>query len=358
MELQGNIQSTMMTRHQKAEIMIAGEQLRLRLHDSKLIKDRRHHLRTYPNCFVAQELIDWLIAHKEVPDRETAVPLMQHLMDHDIIHHVCDKWPVFKDAQYLYRFRKDDGTFPFNIEVKIFMRGQRLYEHLITSKDSILQLRQEKGVAYDRSFPGYMLIDWLLQNGEIESRRQGLDLCKALLEHGIIQHVSLKHHFFDSGLLYQFCINFRWRRRLSELLHETENEEVECITHQSQEDQAGSPFTMHKTSPPEGNSDFLSVLKRRVTCEELLSPGAPYVKRVLTILGDALGWGFVVRGKSPCYVQAVDPASPAAAAGIKVRQFVCRVNGCSVLHLDYRTLSKVVMTGPRVVTLEVMEPLD
>ncbi|XP_042590058.1 DEP domain-containing mTOR-interacting protein isoform X1 [Cyprinus carpio] len=311
------------------------------------------------------------------------------ILYHLFIFIVCDKWPVFKDAQYLYRFRKDDGTFPFNIEVKIFMRGQRLYEHLITSKDSILQTRQEKGVAYDRSFPGYMLIDWLLQNGEIESRREGLDLCKALLKHGIIQHVSLKHHFFDSGLLYQFCINFRRRRRLSELLHETENEEVECIIQQSQEDQAGSP---------EGNSDFLSVqptldgrcgslthlqqssrgypltasltvalavrcnptsvLKRHVTCEELFSPGAPYVKRVLTILGDALGWGFVVRGKSPCYVQAVDPASPAAAAGIKVRQFVCRVNGHGVLHLDYHTLSKLVMTGPRVVTLEVMEPLD
>jgi len=28
MELPGNIQSTMMTRHQKAEVMIAGEQLR------------------------------------------------------------------------------------------------------------------------------------------------------------------------------------------------------------------------------------------------------------------------------------------------------------------------------------------
>ncbi|XP_039529979.1 DEP domain-containing mTOR-interacting protein isoform X1 [Pimephales promelas] len=398
MELPGNIQSTMMTRHQKAEVMIAGEQLRLRLHDSKLIKDHRHHLRTYPNCFVAQELIDWLIAHKEVSDRETAVQLMQYLMEHDIIHHVCDKWSVFKDAKYLYRFRKDDGTFPFNIEVKIFMRGQRLYEHLIPSKDSILQLRQEKGVAYERSFPGYMLIDWLLQNGEIESRRQGLDLCKALLEHDIIQHVSLKHHFFDSGLLYQFCINFRRRRCLSELLHETDNEEIECKTQHDQD----SPFTLHRTFPSESKSDFLSVepamdvltdghcgslthqqhsscgyplnvsiptalavrcnptsvLKRHVTCEELFSPGAPYIKRVITILGDDLGWGIVVRGKSPCYVQAVDPGSPAAAAGVKVRQFVCRVNGCSVLHLDYRTLSKLVMTGPRFVTLEVMQPLD
>lgn len=37
------------------------------------------------------------------------------------------------------------------------------------------------------------------------------------------------------------------------------------------------------------------------------------------VIGDALGWGFVVRGMAPCYVQAVDPGSPAAAAGIKVR---------------------------------------
>ncbi|TRY66520.1 hypothetical protein DNTS_026396, partial [Danionella cerebrum] len=401
MELLGNIQSTMMSRTQKAEVMIAGEQLRVRLHDSKLIKDRRHHLRTYPNCLVAQELIDWLIAHKDAPDRETAVQLMQHLMDQDIIHQVCDKWPVFKDDKYLYRFRKDDGTFPFNMEVKIFMHGQRLYEQMISGKDSILELRQEEGMSYECSFPGYMLIDWLLQNGEIESRRQGLELCKALLEYDIIQHVSLKHHFFDSGLLYQFCINFRRRRRLSELLHETDNEEVECET-QNPGKQAESPFTVHRTPPSGGNSNFLSVhplddvtvhthdqggglmhkqhnsceypasltktlaircnpasvLKRPVSCEELLSPGAPYVKRVLTILGDALGWGFVVRGRSPCYVQAVDPGSPAAAAGVKVRQFVCRVNGCNVLHLDCHTLSKLVMTGPSVVTLEVIEPQE
>lgn len=134
---------------------------RLRLHDGKLIKDRRYHLRTYPNCFVAQEVIDWLVSHKEAPDRGTATCLLQHLMDHDIVHHgekeavtvsvrrhwrdcdslkrlihlnclssvlVCDKRPVFKDAKLLYRFRKDDGTFPFNTEVKTFMRGQQLYE--------------------------------------------------------------------------------------------------------------------------------------------------------------------------------------------------------------------------------------
>uniref|UniRef100_A0A667XJY9 Si:dkeyp-97e7.9 n=1 Tax=Myripristis murdjan TaxID=586833 RepID=A0A667XJY9_9TELE len=369
MERTSSCRRKTMARQHKAEVMIAGEQLRLRLHDGKLIKERRYHLRTYPNCFVAQELIDWLVSHKEAPDRPTAICLMQHLMDHDIVHHVCDKRPVFKDAKLLYRFRKDDGTFPFNTEVKIFMRGQRLYEHLIAGKDSILQLREEHGVAYQRSFPGCQLIDWLLQNGEAESRRQGLELCRALQEHGIIQHVSKKHNFFDSGLLYQFCINFRRRRRLSELIDESERDNKEGVTVQTHEDShPESPFILRKNPPQEGNMGSSknvkqvasgrrgslnslqlhsaaftplvqlssssppvrcnpkSVLTRSFTCEELLAPGAPFIKKVLTVMGDALGWGFVVRGMAPCYVQAVDPGSPAAAAGVKVTHYISHIN--------------------------------
>uniref|UniRef100_A0A3P8ZHS7 Uncharacterized protein n=1 Tax=Esox lucius TaxID=8010 RepID=A0A3P8ZHS7_ESOLU len=374
-----------MARLHKAEVMISGEQLRLRLHDGKLIKDRRYHLRTYPNCFVAQELTDWLISHKEAPDRITAVCLMQHLMDHGIVHHVCDKCPMFKDAKLLYRFCQDDGTFPCNTEVKVFIRGQQLYEHLITGRDSILQLREEQGVAYQRSFPGCQLIDWLLQNGEIECRRQGLELCHTLLEHGIIQHVAKKHNFFDSGLLYKFCINFRRRRRLSELLNESDSfvlnkiiPQEDCSAFESV--QLNKPLKLISTvgrsslnslqirsigyippatfsSTPVVRCNPKSVLKRNVTCEELLSPGAPYIKRVLTVMGDAVGWGFVVRGTAPVYVQAVDPGSPAAASGVKVRQFVCQVNGQNVLNLDYSQVTRLVMTGPRTVVLEVMEPL-
>ncbi|XP_061687258.1 DEP domain-containing mTOR-interacting protein isoform X2 [Syngnathoides biaculeatus] len=381
-----------MARQHKAEVMIAGEQLRLRLHDGKLIKDRRYHLRTYPNCFVAEELIAWLVNHKEAPDRTTAMCLMQHLMDHNIVHHGKRK-------------TEDDGTFPFNTEVKIFMRGQRLYEHLIGDKHSVLQLREEHGVAYERSFPGCQLIDWLLQNGEAVSRGRGLELCRALQEHSIIQHVGQKHDFFDSGLLYQFCINFRHRRRLSELLSESDQDNYDGPMLSTQGDgHHDSPFVQHKIPAQEAASDFQSVgaskdlkrvtsgrrgslnslqlhspgflpivqksstpvircnpksvLKRHFTCEELLVPGAPFTKRVLTVTGDALGWGFVLRGMAPCYVQAVDPGSPAAAAGVKVRQLVCQVNGQCVLYLDYRTVTTLVMTGPRIVVLEMMESLE
>ncbi|XP_020791462.1 DEP domain-containing mTOR-interacting protein [Boleophthalmus pectinirostris] len=403
MERTSSVRKKTLARQHKAEVMIAGEQLRLKLHDEKLIKERRYHLRTYPNCFVGQELIDWLLSHKEAPDRTTAVCLMQHLMDHDIVHHVCDKYSIFKDAKRLYRFRKDDGTFPFNTEVKIFMRGQQLYEQLIGDKNSVLQLREEHGVAYQRAFPGCQLIDWIIQNGEAESRRHGLELCRALQEHGIIQHVSKKHDFFDSGLFYQFCINFRRRRRLSELLNDTEQNNEEGGVLSKEENHQDSPFLVCKNSLHDEHSGFQSVglrkemksvnsgrrgslnslkirsdfpsftplssistvqcnpksvLSRNFTCEELLAPGAPFIKKVLTVIGDALGWGFVVRGTAPCYIQAVDPGSPAAAAGIKVRQFVCQVNGQFVLYMDYRTVTKLVMTGTRTVVVEVMEPLE
>lgn len=78
---------------------------RLRLHEEKVIKDRRHHLKTYPNCFVAKELIDWLIEHKEASDRETAIKLMQKLADRGIIHH--GEWGDTKGEMKDYIFIPD-----------------------------------------------------------------------------------------------------------------------------------------------------------------------------------------------------------------------------------------------------------
>ncbi|XP_056363683.1 DEP domain-containing mTOR-interacting protein-like isoform X1 [Oenanthe melanoleuca] len=392
--------------HYRAEVMIAGEQLRLRLHDGKLVKDRRYHLRTYPNCFVAKELTDWLVEHKEAPDRETAIRLLQKLMDHYIIHHavtalpcvaVCDEHSDYKDAKLLYRFRKDDGTFPLSKDVKVFLRGQSLYEKLVSVEESILKVREENSVKYQRAFLGSEMIDWLVQEGEVENRQEAVELGRALLEHGIIQHVSNRHHFFDSDILYHFWTNFRRRRRLPELLNEN------CC--RALPESPDSPFCLRKLNPEPGNTSFLSVqtnkeikvvsavrrssitslsgnsnayftapptlvfppvpecnpksvLKRPVTNEELLSPGAPYVKKTLTIVGDAVGWGFVVRGGRPCHIQAVDPGGPAAAAGMKVCQFVFSVNGVYVLHLDYQTISSLIMTGPRTLVMEVMEAIE
>ncbi|KAG8536778.1 hypothetical protein GDO81_025699 [Engystomops pustulosus] len=75
-------------------------------------------------------------------------------------------------------------------------------------------------------------------------------------------------------------------------------------------------------------------------------------------MGDDVGWGFVVRGKGPCYVQAVDPGGPASIAGVKIRQFVKSINGLDCLYLHYRSIYKHIVAGPRALIVEVLEPLD
>lgn len=86
--------------------------------------------------------------------------------------------------------------------------------------------------------------------------------------------VEKKHDFFDSGLLYQFCINFRRRRRLSELLNKNERGDDEGVPVSTPEDNhPDSPFFLRKTQPQEENAVFqcgelkmkLNKLKQEVT---------------------------------------------------------------------------------------------
>ncbi|XP_063819568.1 DEP domain-containing mTOR-interacting protein-like isoform X2 [Pseudophryne corroboree] len=308
----------------QAEISLAGEQLRLRLHNAKLIKDRCHHTFTYPNCFVAKELVDWLIEHKEASERETAVSIMQTFFECSVIHHVCDEHAVFKDAKLFYRFRNDDGTLFPSRQMKIVIRSKRLYEMMISQEDPILQLREQGSERYLRTFRGSEMLDWLVKHGQVAKREDGERLCKAMLEYGIIQHVTGRHYFSDSDLLFQFCINFRRRRKLIEVL----NDSSPSMDHTRES--PDSPFCLRKLSSelPQGrfvcanelrfqhpplskrSSNFCigtgasycypplkpvmsppSVLKKPVMIDELLAPDSPYILKTLTVSRE----GFVSR---------------------------------------------------------------
>uniref|UniRef100_A0AC11BJR4 DEP domain containing MTOR interacting protein n=1 Tax=Ovis aries TaxID=9940 RepID=A0AC11BJR4_SHEEP len=276
---------------------------------------------------------------------------------------------------------------------EVLVTGEQL--RLMSPENTLLQPREEEGVKYERTFMASEFLDWLVQEGEATAREEAEQLCRRLLEHGIIQHVSNKHPFVDSNLLYQFRMNFRRRRRLMELLSEKSPSSQEthdspfCLRRQGPDNRKSASFTSvspskeikvasaarrssmsscgsggyFSSSPTLSSSPPVpcnpkSVLKRPVTSEELLTPGAPYARKTFTIVGDAVGWGFVVRGSKPCHIQAVDPSGPAAAAGMKVCQFVVSVNGLNVLHVDYRTVSNLILTGPRTIVMEVMEELE
>ncbi|KAG9460765.1 hypothetical protein GDO78_019685, partial [Eleutherodactylus coqui] len=47
-------------------------------------------------------------------------------------------------------------------------------------------------------------VSWLMENGEISKPEEGVNLGQALLENGIIHHVSDKHQFKNEQVLYRF----------------------------------------------------------------------------------------------------------------------------------------------------------
>jgi hypothetical protein len=71
-----------------------------------LIKDRRHLLKVYPQCWIGSEAVTWL-QHRFHLSREDAIRLGQRLVDEKWMHHVADEHP-FEDEQLFYRFYEDE----------------------------------------------------------------------------------------------------------------------------------------------------------------------------------------------------------------------------------------------------------
>ncbi|XP_073511496.1 DEP domain-containing mTOR-interacting protein [Phyllobates terribilis] len=350
--LSSSFQKRVETYQKETEIILSGEQLRLRLHNAKMIKERRRQTFTYANCFVASDLISWLIEHKEAPDRETAIKIMQVFMKSTLVHHACDEYTEFEDRPLYYRFRVDDGTLNFTEQFRTAFRSQRLFEAIMAEEDCILQVREEDSAQYKRAFIGSQILDWLVDRCEVASRTDGAQLCRKMLAYGIIQHVSGQYQFYDSDMLYRFAINVGRRRKLIEVLDKPTS------SNEPRPDSPDSPFCLRKLSSELPRTGFVCVLKRPVTVEELQTPGKMYIQKTLSIKGDAVGWGFMARGTGPSFIHTLDLDGPAATAGMKVCQFIKSVNGINCLHLDYHRIYKLVVAGPRILIMEVLEPIE
>ncbi|MEL6224141.1 MAG: mechanosensitive ion channel domain-containing protein [Cyanobacteria bacterium J06627_8] len=70
------------------------------------IKDRRYRLRTFSNCFVGNEAVQWLMQYQKATHEE-ALRIGQLLVEKGIFHHVTDEH-TFEDAYLFYRFYEDE----------------------------------------------------------------------------------------------------------------------------------------------------------------------------------------------------------------------------------------------------------
>ncbi|XP_078697092.1 DEP domain-containing mTOR-interacting protein-like [Branchiostoma floridae x Branchiostoma belcheri] len=376
--MEEDVRNLVPTFGEKARALLVAEKLRETMHQGKpvLIKNRNYHLRTYNNCFVGSEVVDWLLRQGEVPDRNTAVQCMRKLQSFNIIHHVCDDH-LYKDAMLFYRFRKDDGTFPMDKDSSILFRGKMMYHSLKTSKgQSVLGVKTHNNLQYPDAFLGVDMLTWLVKEKEVQSRHEAVSICREMLERNIIRHVSDDHHFKDGQYLYQFKQDFTRQYRLSEVLTPVEpilprSPSRRGSVSSERTNSTSSVGTPKKASffigadedeskersgsfgsPGAGNS---SVLLRPVTLDELRNNQGRYTQKHIRIVSDAVGYGMVVRGDGPTYIQTVDPGGPAAAAGIKVRQFVKAVNGTDVLELGHQEVAKYILANQDVCNLVVLQ---
>ncbi|XP_074641696.1 DEP domain-containing mTOR-interacting protein-like [Tubulanus polymorphus] len=366
-------------------IFLAAEQLRYNLKTSKIlmIKDRKYHLRTYKCCFVGFETVDWLLHHGESDNRETAVAVMQLLLENGIIHHVCDDHQ-YKDEYLFYRFRLDDGTYPPTDQSEAILFGFELYQLLLSTRDenTVFGDHIKDGHTFPNSFIGCEVVQWLIIQESLAKCREFLvSRMKDLIDYDVIRHVTGDHHFQDNDHLYEFCREFTQKRSLAGLLlqnrgisetrmmnslasHPTNSTTVKSRRYSVESAaSSSSQASIERESSDAISEDEISletvrqknagktpkpIIYRSVSVEELEEPNSPYVKKNILIQSDAVGYGFVLRGCNPAYVQTIDPAGPAAAAGLKVRHLIAMVNGTNVLRLGHRQVSDIILRNDSV----------
>ncbi|XP_029011741.1 phosphatidylinositol 3,4,5-trisphosphate-dependent Rac exchanger 1 protein isoform X1 [Betta splendens] len=88
--------------------------------------------------------------------------------------------------------------------VMIAEKGEKLYHMMMTRSRHLIKDRRRKLSIVPKCFMGNEFVSWLIESGEISNPDEGVNLGQALLENGIIHHVSDKHQFKNEQVLYRF----------------------------------------------------------------------------------------------------------------------------------------------------------
>lgn len=335
---------------------------------SSLIKDRRRKFSTVPKCFHGNEFVSWLMENGEIGKPEEGVNLGQALLENGIIHHVSDKHQ-FKNEQVLYRFRYDDGTYKARSELEdIMSKGVRLYCRLHSLFTPVIKDRDHHLKTYKSVIPASKLVDWLLTQGDLQTREEAVALGVGLCNNGFMHHVLEKSEFRDESQFFRFYAdeeiegtNAKNKKNDFKLL---ENIMAKTLLILPQEEDYGFDLeeknkaivvkSVRKGSHAEMaglqlgrkiytiNEDLV-FLRPFSEVEILLNQSfcarrpirilvATKSKEVVKIPDCPQSLCFQIRGSAPPYVHAVGRGSPAAAIGLHPGQCILKMNGTNVIH--------------------------
>jgi hypothetical protein len=158
------------------------------------LRERRHRVTWYPNCFVGAEAVDWLVRGYGLA-RDEAVGVGQYLLEHGTIHHVVKEQP-FADGEFFYRF---SGTAPTldSIEIDALILRMRAPGGIQIGERSYL------GRSYASCFVGREAVDWLCAAYGL-AREDAVTLGQRLVDLCLVHHVLDEHEFADGHFFYRF----------------------------------------------------------------------------------------------------------------------------------------------------------
>ncbi|MBN3309670.1 PREX2 protein, partial [Amia calva] len=87
--------------------------------------------------------------------------------------------------------------------VMVSEKGEKLYKTM-SKQGNLIKDRKRKLTTFPKCFLGSEFVAWLMEIGETDNAEEGVHLGQALLENGIIHHVTDKHQFKCEPVLYRF----------------------------------------------------------------------------------------------------------------------------------------------------------
>ncbi|XP_039258068.2 DEP domain-containing mTOR-interacting protein-like [Styela clava] len=331
---------------------------------------------------------------------EHITQVMQTLADFGILHSLHGEIP-FKNDSSLYRFTTDDGSSCGLVEALV--KGKRLHETTTCPNCALLQRVCEYGeFISDQCMRGSDLIAWTIEHGLATHKDDANRLCRLMFDHGIIKPASKQvTEFTDGRPFYLFGVSYgsppMMLQTFVSLLNSSFSKQIAStsaiengdnkIQHVRQlsgqlldlsvQDSKGLNKRRKNTSSSSIGSDdsgynehalvvssstststYTSLLKHggKITAEALAHPDAPFTRREFRIYPDAVGYGFIIRGSSPCYVKIVDPESPAGKSGLKAWQFITEINNRDVTRKNHTEIEDLILNGPKCLLMTVMVP--
>jgi hypothetical protein len=156
--------------------------------------DRRYVGKTYVDCFIGSEAVDWLVRATGA-SRAAAVEVGQFLLEHGAYHHVVKAHP-FRDEYLYYRFATTSAA----VEA---IALDDLVKQMWALGGLAVAPRSYHGKTYDDCFVGSEAVDWIVRRTAL-SREEAVTLGQQLVDLGLAHHVVDAHPFKDGPYFFRF----------------------------------------------------------------------------------------------------------------------------------------------------------